>query len=152
MPILTGGEVVQTLRQDRATAQTLIVGASASAVDDTKRRTMPAGWDHFITRPIDAIELYDTLQKLLALEWVYAGDPAAVPDAGAPATPVRPWRLPPRASLDELRDLAMLGDLFGVATRAQQLAAANPIYQPFAAQVAALTQTFEDAQLLELLS
>jgi CheY-like chemotaxis protein len=149
MPVMTGFEAVQALRNDPQTAHSLIIGASASSFDEDKRRSLQAGCDSFITKPIEMAQALQEMAQLLHLTWVYADElrlAPSVPEA-SPSSLTRPAA----AILAEFRALALQGDLFGVEARAQALANTDAQYTRFAQKLIRLAQDFEDKQILELL-
>ena len=57
----------------------------------------------------------------------------------------------PSETLDQLYQLAQLGDMVGVEAAAQDLAMANPRYEPFAQQVTSLAREFKDRAICALI-
>ena len=75
MPTLGGVETVDHLR--RAGACVPVIAISASATMDDKERSLSAGADAFLTKPINLQALLDQMGTLLGLEWIQ--DASAAP-------------------------------------------------------------------------
>ena len=67
MPVMDGFESARTIRAlDRPDARTVpIVALTANAYEDDKRRTLEAGMNTHLAKPVDADELYYTLGVLI---------------------------------------------------------------------------------------
>jgi len=72
MPGIDGLETVRRLRALPATQKTPIVMMSASVFEEDKLKTVEAGCNAYLTKPIQVEGLYNILQENLSLEWVYA--------------------------------------------------------------------------------
>ncbi len=144
MPVLTGIEATQRLRQLPETAGTPIVAVSASTFTEDHRRAQVAGCDAFLPKPIKLFDLLRLLEQLLGLTWTYATPeplPVAAPPSGAPLT------YPPPALLAEIRALAEAGDVGALQPLVEELAAAYP---EFARRLKRLVQEFNDAEIIRL--
>ncbi len=152
MPVLTGFEAAQQIRQSPDLAQTLIVAVSASVFEADQHQSKLAGCDAFMSKPVILRELLALLEARLGLEWVYAESAAEAPAAG-PATEPSPAELiaPPAAELRTLHELALLGDMRGLRKQTEQLLEQGAQYQPFVAKVQTLARNFEDKALLALI-
>jgi signal transduction histidine kinase/ActR/RegA family two-component response regulator len=112
MPVMDGFEAIRRLRADPALGSVRIVALSASAFDTTRARSLSAGCDEFLSKPVRLNEVLDTLGRQLDLAWrrIDKSPPVAAELHHAPA---------PLASLDglpagiarELYELALLGDI-----------------------------------------
>jgi CheY-like chemotaxis protein len=77
MPGMSGLEATRQLRARPALRGVPIVAISASASSADRKRSLAAGVDAFLNKPIDLDELLDHVATLLQLTWVHAGEPAA---------------------------------------------------------------------------
>ena len=64
MPVMDGLQAIQRIRADAALRSSLVIATSASILDFEKTQALDAGFDHFLTKPID----YDALQNILVDE------------------------------------------------------------------------------------
>lgn len=71
MPKLDGLQTTQRLRQIPALQSTLIYSISASAYDEDKKKSLIAGSNRFIPKPIHFNILLQALQEDLNLTWTY---------------------------------------------------------------------------------
>jgi signal transduction histidine kinase/DNA-binding NarL/FixJ family response regulator len=111
MPVMDGFESIRRLREDATLSGLKIIALSASAFDTTRARSIRAGCDDFLSKPVRLNEVLDTLGRELDLTWLRADKAPAV--AGTHHKPQ------PEASLDglpvavarELYELALIGDV-----------------------------------------
>jgi signal transduction histidine kinase/DNA-binding response OmpR family regulator len=151
MPVMTGVEAAQHIRQIPELRQTVIVAISASVLNVEQQRQQLAGCDGYLPKPVRAEDLYDLLARLLNLEWVREGAAVAAPPPTLPAAPGgEPVALPP-AERAALAELARRGDMLKLEQRAAQLAQARPELAPFARELERLARRFEDQQALALI-
>ncbi|MDM8532129.1 response regulator [Anaerolineales bacterium HSG25] len=68
MPIMTGFEATQIIRETPSLQKTVIIGASASAFEKDKERVRLAGCDAFLAKPLRTTELC-TIVRGLRLWW-----------------------------------------------------------------------------------
>jgi CheY-like chemotaxis protein len=93
LPQLDGCEATQAIKK-RAGGRTVIVALTASAFDDDRRRIEACGIDGFLIKPYREAEIFETMGRLLGVEYDYRE--AAVPvTAGGAAEVVRLDALPP---------------------------------------------------------
>jgi CheY-like chemotaxis protein len=144
MPVLDGLSAVRRLRGMPETAGLPVIAMSASVPIHEPHRTLAAGFDAFLPKPVLWPELADMLRMFLQIEWVSAMPPA-VPPLTVSTTH------PPAAVLMPLLELALLGDLSALAERTDRLEELHASYAPFAAQVRQLAERFEEQALLALL-
>jgi hypothetical protein len=66
MPVMDGFAASQSIRRldDPVRAQVPIVAVTADVVTETRERCLAVGITHFLTKPVDTMELQDTLQRL----------------------------------------------------------------------------------------
>jgi signal transduction histidine kinase/ligand-binding sensor domain-containing protein/DNA-binding NarL/FixJ family response regulator len=150
MPVVTGFEAVQAIRQDPALSATPIIATSASVFDADLEQSRLAGCDAFLPKPVDAKRLFAFLEDLLRLSWTYEPAPAA-PEAPEAAVTPDAFLVPSHEELQALYELARLGKTRRIEERVARLAGADQRYAPFARQVRELAAAFEDRQIAALL-
>ena len=107
MPVMDGLEATRRIKADPRSKATIIIGLTASALEDDRRDVLESGADAFLTKPCREDELLERLRILLNIEFEYdedgpAADPLALP-SGALA------RLP-RGLAEELRNATLDGN------------------------------------------
>ena len=70
MPVMDGIEATRAIRAlDRADAASVpIIAMTADAFDDERKRTLEAGMDYHLSKPIDPQLLYRTLARFIGQE------------------------------------------------------------------------------------
>jgi CheY-like chemotaxis protein len=148
MPIMTGFEAVQKLRQKPEFQDTLIIATSASVFEAEREKSRGIGCDVFLPKPVEEDKLFNILVNRLKLEWVY--ETVAQPhDTYVPES--APFVPPPQAKLEALYELAMLGSMRDIREQAQELEALDEKYRPFSRKLLELAQTFDDEKILALI-
>ena len=71
MPQMDGFELIRQLRANPIFKETLIIALSASVFEEDEQKSLTAGSDAFVRKPIDALELFEILRQHLAVEWIY---------------------------------------------------------------------------------
>jgi CheY-like chemotaxis protein len=168
MPVMDGEEMIQHLRaggdgemgrrgenaiQNRKDIP--IIVASASAMSGDRDRSLAAGANAFLPKPIQLDELTMLLEQCLALEWLY--EDSSVPTnqitnlvRPAPSSPSE--IVPPDTeTLKQLYHLAMMGHLKGIEDRLEALLEKNPQLAAFAVELKQLAGNFQNKKILQLL-
>lgn len=106
MPVMDGYELISALRQTHKSDDLPIIVASASAFSDDQVRSLSAGANAFVAKPLDTFELLNRIGQLCKIEFEYAHAPsdavAELPD----------WNIAANQQLrDEILKAAMLGQL-----------------------------------------
>ncbi len=142
MPEMDGFELIRQIRQMFAqpaiSPVPAIIAASASVSEQNHQRSLSLGADVFLSKPIMAELLFEQLQRLLGLEWLYQTDP-----------PPGDFILPPAETLTTLLDLAKLGDVELLDEQLSRLTGGE--YAMFAHQFLALLHHFELEKMQALL-
>jgi CheY-like chemotaxis protein len=142
MPEMDGLEVMRRLRQspawqDAPDTRPVIIATSASVHERDQQKSLAAGSDAFLPKPIDFDLLFEQLQSLLELEWLYQAAPAASkPEPGDLV-------LPPEEVLRALLDSTMMGDVTRLNEQLADMRQADEKFAPLAAQLQPLAQQFK---------
>ena len=104
------------------------------------------------------MDLCNTLEKLLNLEWQYQSDPTVADysetqaiSSSAEVRPKTPLVAPAPAVIERLYDLAMRGHMKGILKEAELLRQDSTMV-PFADRIQAIAQSFREQELLALIS
>ncbi len=147
MPVMTGFEAVQALRQIEEFKNLPIIAISASVFEMNQERSRLAGCDAFVPKPIELIKLLPLLEKHLQLQWVYSSEAVAVPTTQTSSGEVVP---PPQAELEALYELAMVGMLPDVEKRLAKLEK-EAQYIPFVQKLQVFITNLEDEALVKFI-
>ncbi|MBD2175849.1 PAS domain S-box protein [Pseudanabaena sp. FACHB-1998] len=155
MPELDGHETTKQLRQLPMFEQTAIVMVSASAFNQDRDRSLEAGCNAFISKPVNPDNLFFTMRSLLNLEWIYENSDRPLSlskfgetDAKAIALPVI---APPRCTLEKLMQLTRMGDILAIQDEVILLQHNDPTLIPFANQVLDYARDFQIKRIREFL-
>lgn len=149
MPVMDGLEAVRIMRSDTQFDSTAIIGASASVTDSGNKGEFINSCDDFVIKPIRIDLLLEKIGARLGIEW----------ETEEIIIPVRErftgqdgseMLSPPSAELDELLDLAMLGDMHGVEQWAADLEKRDARYRMFAGRLKELAGSFKTKAVLAL--
>lgn len=144
MPVMDGFEMTRQLRSLPDFASLPIIASSASVFEFDRQKSHRAGYNDFLAKPINFEDLLAKLQIHLNLAWVQV-------DAPPPPEVAAEILLPPPEYLQELHSALQIGHIAKVAEAAQTIKCIDPRFIPFAEQVAALADEFDDAAILELI-
>jgi signal transduction histidine kinase/CheY-like chemotaxis protein len=151
MPVMNGLEAARLLRADTRFNRTGIIGASASVTDSDHKNEFIATCDDFVVKPIRIDVLLDKIGRRMELQWdteeiiVPARETFTERDYDGMPTP-------PQSELDELLNLAMMGDMQGVEEWATKLEARDARYHIFAGRLKELAGSFRTKAVLALVN
>ncbi|MBW4492054.1 MAG: AAA family ATPase [Oscillatoria princeps RMCB-10] len=150
MPVMSGLEATRRLRKSPDLSNIVVIATSASVFEFDRQKSVGAGCNDFLPKPIRTEELLEKLRAHLGLEWVYEGGSAAPADSSQkPKSGAEAMVAPPEEELEALFDLAMMGDLREIGERAAQLEEMNAEWAPFAGHLRQLAKGFEEKQILD---
>ena len=144
MPKLDGFELARRIRQKDA--DVIIIASSASVLENDQNRSIVAGCNDFVPKPVDMEQLLGRIQQLLALEWIYE-----IPTDTSEAKSSE-LICPPQEELTLLKKLAKVGDIGGVEEEVERLGNLDEKYGVFCDHILAFTHEFDDTGILEFIS
>ncbi|MCU0543550.1 MAG: hypothetical protein MUE44_15465 [Oscillatoriaceae cyanobacterium Prado104] len=115
---MDGFEFLQQVRSNPQLHDRIVIVASASVFEIDRHKSLDAGGNDFLPKPVQAETLLELIQKYLKLDWVYDTDRTqnqnveVIPDAMHP---------PEFAILQQLAELARDGEMDEIVEVAQQL-------------------------------
>jgi len=147
MPGMSGLEFIERVRALRDYRSVPIVALSASSSAADVEKTLAAGANVFLPKPVDFERLQAEMAALLGLEWTYSTQPAGrALDLAQLASVLLPT--PPAESMRELHELARMGDMRAVRGWADALSARDTRYAPLASALRALARGYQSKALL----
>ncbi len=66
LPGISGFDVLACLRSESGTARMPVIAVTASVMDQDRKKILAAGFDAYVSKPVNIRELLDTLNQLLA--------------------------------------------------------------------------------------
>ncbi len=151
MPEMDGLELTVQMRRNPDLAAIRIIGASATVTDSSRKEAFVAACDDFVAKPIRIDLLLEKIGLLLGIEWE-SKKPVVVQEEvdDAAGSDERPFVVPEPSELEELYNLAMMGDMLRIEDWAAELEARNRIYFPFAEKLRELARGFKARAILAL--
>ncbi|MDM8529697.1 ATP-binding protein [Anaerolineales bacterium HSG25] len=138
MPEMDGFELIQKIRQTSDLQQIPIIAASASVYEQEQQKSLTLGGDAFLQKPIEAEQLFDLLQRLLPLEWVYQ---ESEPESMSQAETTE-MVLPSVDMLNQLLNHAEDGDIQAIINTLDELEQEQADLAPFINQFRQLASSF----------
>ncbi|MEG4626570.1 AAA family ATPase [Microcoleus sp. w1-18aA5] len=152
MPVMSGLEATRRIRKSSDQTNLVVIATSASVFDFDRQQSVEVGCNDFIPKPIRIEELLEKLRTHLGLEWIYEENLEKIRKAeGEKKSLSSEIVAPPDEEIAVLFDLAMMGDLRGIAERAAKLEQLNEQWVPFATHLRQLAKGFEEQQILEFI-
>jgi CheY-like chemotaxis protein len=145
MPVMDGNETTRQIRHMPPWADIPIVAVTASASAEDEHKSMDAGANAFLAKPIDHDLLLRTIGRLLSLKWT-TEQPAA-PRSAAADTDDSAMAVPPAEEIEELWQMAQIGNMRQIREQAAHLRGLDPAYAPFANRLDTLAQGYHSKQL-----
>ncbi|MEG4089045.1 PAS domain S-box protein [Microcoleus sp. Pol12B4] len=144
MPELDGFELIKRVRESENFKDIVIIVSSASVFEADQYRSLEAGGNTFIPKPVQATELLQKLQQYLDLEWVYEAneEPLAI------GSDTNELIAPPATEMEMLYELAMKGNFLEIVKQAVLLEAIDPKYIPFAKILHQMAKDFQDEEII----
>ncbi|MDM9385462.1 PAS domain S-box protein [Chlorogloeopsis sp. ULAP01] len=147
MPSQDGFALIKRIRNCEAFKDIAILVSSASVFESDRHRSLEVGGNDFLPKPVQAMELFQKLRKLLHLEWVYEEQKIV----SQPEVNNAEMVAPPTAELESLHELAMKGNFKGIIKQAALLEQMDKKYIPFAKKMHQLAKGFQDQEILALI-
>ena len=147
MPVMDGFEFIRQFHERDQYSEIPIIATSASVFDADQRKSIDAGADTFLPKPIVADELLTQLEHLLQLKWKYQDVDSVV---GLSTEPIE-FKLPPKAKLSKLLVLAQNGDVAALRAELQVFQYEDESLRPFVEQIREFAQGFRIDRIAELL-
>jgi CheY-like chemotaxis protein len=144
MPVMSGFEAAQEMRQRPELKDACIIASSASVTEADQRRSLLVGCDAFLPKPVRRDKLLELLESHLKLSWVRSETQGFVETVAAPLVTPHP------EELAELFQSAQSGRVLDIRAHLARLAASDAAYIPFVDQLQGLVRDFEIDQLAEL--
>ena len=139
MPDMDGLELIRRLRRTTEGRDMPVIATSASVYHEDRQRCLEAGSQAFLPKPVDADLLFQQLQQVLSVDWVYQDAPEASDES--------PLILPSLQELDALLDAALDCDIGAIQKQLEECERHEPRLRTFAAMLRPLIQGFQTADI-----
>ena len=153
MPVMDGLEMIRTIRNFPLLQNVPIIASSASVFEVDRYRSLQAGANDFLPKPIQIDDLLKLLEKYLQLEWIYEETTSQEQKSPHRASDVAKTELipPPAAELHKLLDFAMRGNIQGIEILLDELERLDEKYLPFTTKVRQLADNYQIKNIREFI-
>ncbi|MCC3518564.1 hybrid sensor histidine kinase/response regulator [Microcoleus sp. PH2017_18_LLB_O_A] len=149
MPVMDGFEFLHQIRTHPQLRDAIVLVSSASVFEIDRQKSLDAGGNDFLPKPVQADVLLGLLQKYLQLDWVY-DDTVTARKKAQNAMP-NEMQIPAIEILQLLDEQAQSGDLDAVIEIAEEIQTANPEHALFAQKILVLAEGFQVKELRALI-
>ncbi|HEX7911434.1 MAG TPA: ATP-binding protein [Paraburkholderia sp.] len=156
MPAMDGLEATRRLREMSELGDLPIIAVSAGASGSDATKSLAAGANAFLSKPIDFSGLLSQIAVLLNIEWsdevpqtqaAVAGHTAVRVTDSSPGTLI----VPPHEEIEALHHLARLGDMRAIVQRTAHLTELDECYRPFADHLCQLAKNYRSKAVLSFI-
>ncbi|OCQ97994.1 hypothetical protein BCD67_02385 [Oscillatoriales cyanobacterium USR001] len=154
MPVMDGFQLLRRLRSDEKFKEIIVIVSSASVFETDQYKSLDAGANAFLPKPVQVSELFNLLEKQLGLSWVYEKSTQKVPTMtnSQEKSVTTELIVPPLAVMESLHDLVMKGNLKAIIREMEELKNSDPQLVAFAEQVCELAKGFQEKKLRAFLA
>ena len=146
MPVMDGFEFLQKVRSHPQLQAMPVLVSSASVFEIDRHKSLAAGGNDFLPKPVQADILLELIQKYLQLDWIY--DQNQDSSANIKGKIAIDQILPPAIEvLQQIRELAELGDLDSIVEIAQQIQITHTEHFAFTQELIRLAESFQTKPL-----
>ncbi|MDW6003594.1 response regulator [Vibrio mangrovi] len=146
MPVMDGLEATRNIRQRSELENIPVLIVSASASNNELAQGEAAGANGFVSKPIDRKLLLALIGKQLDLQWI-TDEQSAEPELSSIVSDTSGWIAPPREQLEELRHLALIGNMRDIRRWAEALKEGDSRYRTFADHLIDMAKAFQSRSI-----
>ncbi len=145
MPVMDGHEMIHQLRQMPQFQKTAVIISSASVFESDRQKSLEAGANDFLPKPIQAEHLLNSLQQILELTWVYEAENSKSQDQQCESSEIKcsGLVLPSDTELSLLYELSRKGLVFNLSQELERLEQQNPQIGNFIQEIRPLVKGFQ---------
>jgi PAS domain S-box-containing protein len=153
MPETDGYELLKQLRQHPQIKNTPTIVSSASVLAIDQHKSLAAGGDDFLAKPVQADELLQKINHNIEITWQYQQQhPKPTPtETQRESVEDAEFNPPPPEKIELLLDFARQGLLNRIVEEVQQLREQHSDYQLFSEQIEQLAREFQIKKIREIL-
>jgi CheY-like chemotaxis protein len=151
MPVMNGYDFLAQIRQSALLQKIPVIVSSASVSTMDQQKSLDAGGNDFLSKPVEAEELFKMLERDLDISWIY--NPITPTNSSVESVVNEDYIQPPNTSqeiliptqeeLERMLELTQQGRLKKLTEFVQNLEKDNPSYSSFIAQIITLIQQFQ---------
>ena len=142
MPVLDGWQMLAKLREIEALKKLPVIVSSASVFEIDRQKSLAAGANDFLTKPVQTQELYTMLSKYLQIEWIYSESKSKSQMFSIHSEEATEMIIPPASELIILLDYVKKGSIKGIKTELENIGKKDKKYQTFVNEMSQLAKGF----------
>jgi signal transduction histidine kinase/FixJ family two-component response regulator len=145
MPMMDGHAMIKELRQDTLFHNIPIIVSSASVFETDRQKSIEAGANDFLPKPIQSDILLNSIQQLLDLEWIYevSKETNQVDDINPLQIKCSGLVLPSIADLHLLYDLSRKGLVHNLNQEMERIEKVDLQLRPFIQEIRQLVKSYQ---------
>jgi signal transduction histidine kinase/DNA-binding response OmpR family regulator len=152
MPVMDGFTLIEELRKSPQLQDVIIITSSASVMETDRYRSLDAGANEFLPKPVQAEVLLEMLRIHLELTWIYDRAIATTnltvePKPERSTSNPQEITTPESSTLEQLYDFAKKGSLDELVELTQNLEKIEPKFADFAREIYQLADEFKIKQI-----
>ena len=158
MPVMDGFELLRQLRSSETFKNVPSIVSSASVYEMDRQKSLEAGGDDFLPKPMQLDELFSVLEKHLQIKWKYEQTALSETAVNQLASKISDSVIPTsKMSISAPEDLALLlnlaqqGRLKKLTEEAKQIEQLDKSYTQFIQQILQLAKSFQADKIENLL-
>ena len=141
---MDGFEATRQLKINSAFKSIPVIALSASVFEENQRQSSKAGCDDFIPKPVRVDVLLEMLQKHIDIEWTYDKDSLPATERVEDIAPTPTTLIPPQSEeIEQLAELAKIGDIRSIVKRLQKIEESGEQYGPFVTKIQNLAKQYK---------
>ncbi|BAU64537.1 integral membrane sensor hybrid histidine kinase [Stanieria sp. NIES-3757] len=149
MPILDGYEMLFQIRSSPQGQNVVVIVSSASVFESDRQKSLNAGANDFLPKPIQTENLLASLQKHLELEWIYEKTKLIETSEQTSTVSLNTADIVPPSAEDLalLLDLSRKGLINHILTEIERIEKSDEKFTPFVLQIRKFAEKFQLKQL-----
>lgn len=148
MPVMHGFDLIKNLRESPNFNNIIIIASSASVFEIDQYKSLDAGANAFLPKPVQIEALLELIGKHLSIEWIYQ-DTTDTKKTQSPQIQTDTTIIPSEEVLTNLYNIAKQGDVYKIIDEANQLKETDENLAPFAQKIIVLAENFQIKPLWE---
>jgi PAS domain S-box-containing protein len=150
MPVMDGFEAVKRMRGLIELHDVVVIAVSANVYEEIQQRSLQAGCDAFLSKPIQLEDLLAVLHTQLQLEWTYEEEPdqKTVSDAKPRSAPISDVSLT-EDQIHMLIEFASKGRVKKLLQFLSELEHSDQQYQCFTEEIRSLVKKFQFKEVID---
>lgn len=151
MPVMDGFKFLKNLRQSSILKETVVVVSSASVFETDQYKSIDAGANEFLAKPIQVDMLLRILGKYLKINWIYRENNQKIEKIFHSKLQSEEIIPPSTEILQHLFQLARKGDIYGIINEVNKLEKTDNRLIPFVKKITDLAQNFQIKSIRDFL-